>query len=36
MVSLLLALPAAENTMENTIDDVDYTINRIIFIIILQ
>jgi hypothetical protein len=24
MVSLLLALPAAENTMDNTIDDADY------------
>jgi len=27
MVSLLLALPAAENTMKNTIDDADHIIN---------
>jgi hypothetical protein len=33
MVSLFLALPAAENTMKNTIDDVDYIINLVVFII---
>ena len=36
MVSLILALPAAENTMKNTIDDADYIINWIIFILIIQ
>jgi SMC interacting uncharacterized protein involved in chromosome segregation len=36
MVSLILALPAAENTMKNTIDDADYIINRMVFIIIFQ
>jgi len=36
MVSLALALQRAENTMKNTIDDVDYIINMIIFIVIFQ
>ena len=36
MVSLLLALPAAENTMNNTIDDADCIINWIDFIITNQ
>jgi hypothetical protein len=36
MVSLALALQRAENTMKNTIDDVDYIINVIIFIIIFH
>jgi hypothetical protein len=36
MVSLFLALPAAENTMKNTIDDADYTINWIDLIVINQ
>jgi hypothetical protein len=31
MVSLFLALPAAENTMNNTIDDADYIILIVIF-----
>ena len=34
MVSLAVALQRAENTMKNTIDDVDYIINMIIFIVI--
>jgi hypothetical protein len=36
MVSLFLALPAAENTMNNTIDDADYIIDWIVFIVIVQ
>jgi len=36
MVSLFLALPAAENTMKNTIDDADYIINWIGLILINQ
>jgi hypothetical protein len=36
MVSLAVALQRAENTMKNTIDDVDYIINMIIFIVIFQ
>jgi hypothetical protein len=36
MVSLFLALPAAENTMKNTIDDADYIINWIDLIFINQ
>ena len=36
MVSLLLVLQRAGNTMKNTIDDADYIINRFIFIIIFQ
>ena len=36
MVSLLLALPAAENTMNNTIDDADYIINWVALIVINQ
>ncbi|MBW9275816.1 MAG: hypothetical protein K1563_19235 [Candidatus Thiodiazotropha sp. (ex. Lucinisca nassula)] len=36
MVSLFVALPAAENTMKNTIDDADYIINWIVFSIINQ
>ena len=36
MVSLLFALQRPGNTMNNTIDDVDYVINWIIFIIIIQ
>ena len=36
MVSLVLALQRAENTMKNTIDDVDYIINLITFIVIFQ
>jgi hypothetical protein len=36
MVSLFLALPAAENTMKNTIDDSDYIINWIDLIVINQ
>jgi hypothetical protein len=36
MVSLALALQRAENAMKNTIDDVDYIINGIVFIIIFQ
>jgi hypothetical protein len=36
MVSQAVALQRAENTMKNTIDDVDYIINMIIFIVIFQ
>ena len=36
MVSLLFILQRAENTMKNTIDDADYIINWIVFIIINQ
>ena len=36
MVSLLLVLQRAGNTMKNTIDDADYIINRIVFILIIQ
>jgi len=36
MVSLALALQRAENTMKNTIDDADYIIDWIVFVIIFQ
>jgi len=36
MVSLVFTLKHAENTMKNTIDDADYIINWIIFIIIIK
>ena len=36
MVSLVFALQRTENTMKHTIDDADYVINRVIFIIIIQ
>lgn len=36
MVSLLSALQRAENTVKYTIDDADYIINWVIFIIINQ
>jgi hypothetical protein len=36
MVSLLFVLQRAENTMKNTIDDADYIINRIVFILYNQ
>jgi hypothetical protein len=36
MVSLIFALQRAENTMKNTIDDADYIINRVVFIIIIH
>ena len=36
MVSLILALPAADNTMNKTIDDADYIINWIDLIVINQ
>jgi len=36
MVSLLFILQRVENTMKNTIDDADYIINFIIFILIIQ
>ena len=36
MVSMISTLLRARNTMKNTIDDADYIINRIIFIIIIQ
>ena len=36
MVSLLFVLLRAENTMKNTIDDADYIINWITFILIIQ
>jgi len=36
MVSLLFILQRVENTMKNTIDDADYMINFIIFILIIQ
>ena len=36
MVLLLFALQRSESTMKNTIDDADYIINRIIFILIIQ
>ena len=36
MVSLIFVIQRAENTMKNTIDDADYIINGIVFIIIIQ
>ena len=36
MVSMLSALLHAINTMKNTIDDADYIINLIAFILIIQ
>ncbi len=36
MVLLLFALQRAENTMKNTIDDADYIINWLVFVIIIQ
>jgi len=36
MVSQVFALQRAENTMKNTIDDADYIINKIVFILYNQ
>jgi hypothetical protein len=36
MASLFLSLPAAENTMKNTIDDADYIISLVDLIVINQ
>jgi len=36
MVLMLSALLHAINTMKNTIDDADYIINKVVFIIIFQ
>ena len=35
MVSLLYVLQRAENAMKNTIDDADYIINKIVFLLII-